>query len=46
MHFGYFEFYVIKKKDKDLVNENNIHDFAIWISAEELDDNYMIIKLL
>lgn len=40
------EFYVIKKEDKDIVNENNIHQYAIWISAEKLDKNkYFLLKM-
>lgn len=39
------EFYVINKCDKDKVNENNLHDFAYWIAAKDLDkDTHLLIK--
>lgn len=39
------EFYVINKKDKDLISENNLNDFAYWVSADELDKNlHLLIK--
>lgn len=39
------EFYVINKCDKDEVNENNLHDFAYWIAAKDLDkDTHLLIK--
>lgn len=40
------EFYVINAKDEGFVNENNIGDYAFWVSAEELDpDKHLLIKL-
>ena len=39
------EFYVINKCDKDKVNENNLHDFAYWVAAKDLDkDTHLLIK--
>jgi len=31
------EFYVIKKSDEKLITENNIHNYATWVQAEQLD---------
>jgi GMP reductase len=39
------EFYVIEKKDKHLINKENIHKYAKWISAQELNEKYLLIKL-
>jgi hypothetical protein len=39
------EFYVIEKKYKDIVDENNVEIYAKWVSAEELNNNYLLIKL-
>jgi GMP reductase len=39
------EFYVIKKSDKDLVNEENIEKYAKWVKAEDLSDDYMLVKI-
>ena len=39
------EFYVIHKKYKNEVNENNIHKFAQWIRAEDLNEDYFMIEL-
>lgn len=39
------EFYVIHKKYKDIVDENNIDKFAEWIPAENLTEDYFLIEL-
>jgi hypothetical protein len=39
------EFYVIKKSDKDLVNEENIEKYAKWVKAEDLSDDYLLVKI-
>ncbi len=40
------EFYVINKFEKDLVNKENINDFAYWIKAEDLDkEKHLLVKL-
>jgi hypothetical protein len=39
------EFYVIEKSKKDLVNTENISEFAFWIKAKNLDrDKHLLIK--
>jgi len=40
------KFYVIRKKYEDIVNNNNIQEYAEWISAESLNYEYMLIKLI
>ena len=39
------EFYVIDIHDVNIVNENNIHQYAKWIRADELSDKYLIVQL-
>jgi hypothetical protein len=39
------EFYVINKEDESLVNENNIHQHAKWVSADKLNKNHLLIEL-
>lgn len=38
------EFYVLHEKYKSLVNEYNIHEYAEWISVEDLTKEYFLIK--
>jgi hypothetical protein len=39
------EFYVIEKSKKDLVNNENLLEFAFWIKAKDLDKNkHLLIK--
>lgn len=38
------EYYVINKKYKNIINDDNIHVYAEWISAEHLNSNYLLIK--
>lgn len=39
------EFYVIHKLNKNLVNKSNIEKYAKWIKAEELSDDYLLVKI-
>lgn len=39
------EFYVIHQSIADIVNEDNIHQYAEWIPAGELTDEYFLIEL-
>jgi GMP reductase len=39
------EFYVIHKLNKDLVHESNIEKYAKWVKAEELSDDYLLVKI-
>jgi hypothetical protein len=38
------EYYVIDKFCEDIVTDENIHEFAMWVSAKELTDNHLLIK--
>lgn len=38
------EFYVLHKKFKDDVTEQNIHEYAQWISAKDLTKEYFLLK--
>jgi dihydroxyacetone kinase len=37
------EYYVIERKYKDIVNDDNLHKYAKWISAEELDEKIHLL---
>ena len=37
------KFYVVSKKHKDIVTEENVHDYAIWKRADEIDDLFLIV---
>lgn len=39
------EFYVVHKKYQNILNDNNIHDYAQWISAEEITQEYFLLEL-
>jgi IMP dehydrogenase/GMP reductase len=39
------KFYVIHKNNADLVTAENIHDYAEWITAENLTNDYFLIEL-
>jgi len=38
------EFYVLHKDHKDIVTDDNIDQYAEWISAEELTKDFLLIK--
>lgn len=38
------EFYVLHKKYRDVVNENNIQEYAEWIAAKDITKNHLLIK--
>lgn len=40
------EFYVVNKADASLITENNIHQYAFWIEAENLNkEDHLLIEL-
>lgn len=40
------KFYVVEKKYKDIITDENIHEYAKWVEANELDKNkHLLIKL-
>lgn len=38
------KFYVINKENKDIVTEDNLHLYAKWVPACELNENYLLVK--
>jgi len=38
-------YYVIKRIYGEIVNESNIHEYAQWIAAEDLNNDYLLIDL-
>lgn len=42
---GNHKFYVVHESKVDLVNDENIHDYAEWVKAEDLTNEYLLIEL-
>jgi hypothetical protein len=40
------KFYVLNKKHKNNVNDENIHNYAEWIEAKNLNDSYLLLETL
>ena len=38
------EFYVLHKKHRDIVTDNNIHQYAEWIEAKDLTKDYLLLR--
>jgi IMP dehydrogenase/GMP reductase len=39
------EFYVVHSKYLKIVNDNNIHEYAEWIPADKLNNEYLLIEI-
>ena len=39
------EFYVIHKSDADKVNDDNIHEYAKWVRADELTKEHLLLEV-
>ena len=39
------KFYVVDKKYKDIINEDNIHNYAKWVCAEDLSEGMFLVKM-
>ena len=38
------EFYVVSKKDAQIINDDNLTKYAKWVSAGDLSEDYLLIK--
>jgi len=39
------EFYVVHKKYNDIVTEENLEEYAVWLSADKLTKEYFLVEL-
>jgi len=39
------EFYVVHKSDADKVNDDNIHEYAKWVRADELTKEHLLLEV-
>jgi len=38
-------FYVVNKEQADEINDENIHEYAYWLEADNISDNHLIIEI-
>jgi len=41
---GNHEYYVLHKKYRDIVTDDNIDEYATWVKAEDLTENYLLLQ--
>ena len=39
------KFYVVNKKDKELITDVNYKEYAFWVEAEDLTEEHLLINL-
>lgn len=39
------KFYVVKIQDVDKITDDNIHEYAIWIEASKLNNDYLLVEI-
>lgn len=42
---GNHEYYVVSKEHKDLITDDNIHEYAEWVRVDELNEDYFLLEL-